>query len=320
MSDRLTLAQTADLLRQQDYIGILLHRFPDGDTIGSGTALCRALRQLGKHVTLICSDPIPAKYDYLDAGEESPAFEPTWFCAVDVATPRLLGDGFEQYDGRIALCIDHHGTNSEYADHLLLDSSCSAAAMVVAKLIPLLGVELDLPMAEALYTGISTDTGCFRYSNTTAETFRLAAQLLERGVRASMINQLMFETKSRARIELERMALDGIEYRCDDRVAILTITQDMIRRSGAGDDDLEGLTPLSRQIEGVWVGLTLRQKADGGYKVSVRTGTHADASAICAVLGGGGHMRASGCEPAGDRDEVVDQLIAAIKQTVPRIQ
>ena len=319
MAERLSLEQTAALLKTKDDIGILLHRFPDGDTIGSGTALCRALRQLGKRVKLICSDAIPAKYDYLDAGDAQ-EFEPQWYCAVDVATLHLLGSGFEQYDGKIGLCIDHHGTNSEYADNLLLDAGCAACAMIVMRLIPLLGVDLDVEMAEALYTGISTDTGCFRYSNVTADTFRMAAQLWELGARTAMINQLMFETKSRARIELERMALDGIEYRCDDRVAILTITQEMIRKSGAGDDDLEGLTPLSRQIEGVWVGLTLRQKIDGSYKVSVRTGTHADASAICAVLGGGGHTRASGCEPKGDRDAVVEQLIAAIKQTVPRIQ
>ena len=318
MADRLSLAQTAELLKTKDDIGILLHRFPDGDTIGSGTALCRALRKLGKRAKLICVDTIPDKYEYMSAGDEQ-VFDPQWYCAVNEATLPLLGNGFERYDGKVGLCIDHHGTNTQYADNLLLDAGCAACAMIVAKLIPLLGVDLDLEMAEALYTGISTDTGCFRYSNTTAETLRMAADFVEMGVRAATINQRMFETKSRARIELERMALDGIEYRCNDRVAILTITQEMIRKSGACDGDLEGLTPLPRQIEGVWVGLTLRQKIDGSFKVSVRTGTHADASAICELLGGGGHTRASGCEPKGNREEVIEQLLDAIKQRVPRI-
>lgn len=318
MSERLTLQQTADLLLAQNDIGILMHRFPDGDTIGSAYALCRALRARGKRAKLLCCDPIPDKYSYLHPGEGADDFEPAWLCAVDVATPTLLGSLQEPYGHRIALCIDHHATNAEYADYLLLDD-LAANAMNIARLIPLLGVEIDQQMAESLYTGIATDTGCFRFPNTTADTFRMAGDLVEYGVRSSMINRLMFETKSRALIELEREALDGIEFAFHDRVAVVTITRDMIESTGAGDDEIEGLIPLSRQIEGVWVGLTLRQKPSGNYKVSVRTGTEADASAICAVLGGGGHMRAAGCDPEGNREEVLHQLLTAIAEIVPEI-
>ena len=317
MSERLTLAATAAWLREQNDVAILLHRFPDGDTIGSGFGLCRALQAIGKRARVLCADPIPAKFDYLSCGEAQD-FEPAVYVAVDVATPRLLGS-LEPLADRIALCIDHHGTNTDYAARLLLDDGCTATAMLIAALVPLLGAPMDTPTAECLYTGISTDSGCFKYSNTTAATHRMAADLLECGVRAAMINRLMFDTKSRARIELERQALDGIRFFFDGRVAVITVTTAMIESSGATDDDLEGLTPVSRQIEGVWVGITLRQKKDGAFKVSVRTDTEANAAAICGQLGGGGHPCAAGCEPEGTADEIIARLLEAVKTAVPQI-
>jgi phosphoesterase RecJ-like protein len=318
VSRPVSVAGAAELLRKADKVLILMHQYPDGDTIGSGYALCRALQAMGKTVRTACCDPIPPKYDYMTADVPEPDFEPQTIVAVDVADPQLLGN-LQPLADRVALCIDHHASNKAYAEHLLLDAGCGAAAMIVADVIDALGVEFDRGIAECIYTGVATDTGCFKYANTDAAAHRLAARMIERGARIEMINREMFDIKSRARVLLERMALESIRFECGGKAAFMTITNAMIAASGAIENDMEGLAPIPRQIEGVWVGVTLRQKADGNYKVSVRTGTHADAAAICEPLGGGGHVRAAGCSPEGDADAVIDRLLQSIRRHVPRI-
>ena len=312
--------EAAELLMQADNILLLAHQYPDGDTIGSNFALCLALQTLGKTVRVHCGDVIPDKYHYLYEDVPQPSFEPDFICAVDVADVKLLGEATAQaYGNKIDLCIDHHATNTGYAAHTCVNSTCGAAAMVVYRIIGLLGVTLTPAIAQCVYTGIATDTGCFKYANAGALAHRIAADCIDIGIRYEMINRINFDTKSRARIELERMALDGMRFYHDGRVAVMTITNAMVEESHAGENDLEGLPPIPRQIEGVWVGITLRQKADGNYKISVRTGTHADAADICRVLGGGGHDRAAGCAVDGTHEEAIAAILAAVEQVVARI-
>ncbi len=320
MSNAVTLTQAARLLLEADDILLLAHQYPDGDTLGCNFALCLALQQLGKRARVLCGDPIPIKYDYMTASVPQPDFEPRFVCALDVADAKLLGQQVQtQYGNRVDLCIDHHSTNTAYAANTYVDGSCAAATMIVYRLIQELGVELDAAMATCIYTGIATDTGCFKYSNADAAAHRIAADCLDKGIPYEMINRVNFDMKSRARIELERLALDGMQFFHEGRVAVMTITNEMVATSGATENDLEGLPPIPRQIEGVWVGVTLRQKADGSYKISTRTGTHADAAAICSLLGGGGHTRAAGCAIDGSREEACKAILGAIRQAVPGI-
>lgn len=318
MSNAVTAAQAAAVLMQADDVGILIHQFPDGDAIGSGFALCLALRSIGKKANVLCADPFPAKYAYLTDAAPLQNFVPQFLCAVDVADVKLLGKLSEQY-AEVDLCIDHHGTHRHFEKNLLLDAGCAAAAMPVADVIDCLNVPTTPLIAEALYTGISTDTGCFRYANTDAAVLRKAAELLDIGIRSEMINRLMFETKSRARVELERLALEGMRFYFGGRCAVLTITNEMKSASGAAEDDLDGLASIPRQIEGVWVGVTLRQKEAEHYKISVRTGPEASACDICALLNGGGHLRAAGCSFDGTQQQAVEAVLAAIQQTLPYI-
>lgn len=317
---RITLEQTAKLLLDADNILLLCHQYPDGDTIGSAAGLCLALQRLGKQVRVACNDPFPPKYDYMTASITMQDFEPDFICTVDVADSKLLGADMQMYADKIDLCIDHHGTNTDYAKQVCLNAEDAATAMLIFRLLEHLGVELDSEIAACLYTGIVTDTGCFKYSNTTALTHRIAADCMETGIPYAMINRVMFDTKSRARIELERRALEGISFYYNGRVAIMAITNEMIAQSGATEDDLEGLPPLPRQIEGVWVGVTLRERADGGFKVSVRTGKHANASDLCGLLGGGGHAAAAGCRIDLPLKDAADKLVQVIGDNVPRIK
>ena len=317
MSERLTVVQTAAVLQKAQDIAILTHHYPDGDTLGSAFALCRALTVLGKRACVLCGDPIPERYDYMKW--EMPVFEPVFVCAVDVADRALLGSLDERYGARVDLTIDHHPSNTEYAEKLLLKGDYGAAAMIVYEVIEALGVPVDKDMASALYTGIATDTGCFKYGNTAPLTHRMAAQLMEWGAEAETINRAMFDIKSRQRVELERLALKDMTFHFGGRCAIMTVTNEMVKKSGAGENDMEGLAPIPRQIEGVWVGILLRQKADGSFKVSLRTGSHANASAICARLGGGGHACAAGCSLALSQEEAVKTLLAVVAEVVPAI-
>ena len=312
--------EAAQRLPEADNILLLAHQYPDGDTLGSNFALYQALKTLGKTVRVACEDVVPEKYDYMDATADMEDFEPDYICALDVADAKLLGPGMQAtYGERVDLCIDHHSTNTGYATESCVDASCAACAMIILRIIRLLGVELTPAIAQCIYTGIATDSGCFKYSNADALAHRMAAECMDLGIPYEMINRVNFDMKSRARIELERLALDGMEFYHDGRVAVMTISNEMVARSGAKENDMEGLPPIPRQIEGVWVGITLRQKADGSYKISARTGTHADASAICVLLGGGGHNRAAGCAFDGSVEEAKAAVLKAVEQAVPRI-
>ncbi len=302
----------AEWLKANDNYVILMHASPDGDAVGSGYGLCRALIKLGKRVRCLCDDPIPARYGYMLSGVSSDEFEPEHVIAVDLADTKLLGSLQEGYADKIELCIDHHISNRICCPMLLLDGNASAACEVMYDLILELGCRIDADIAACLYTGIATDTGCFKFSNTSASTHIVAARLIDAGAPHAEINRVMFDTKSRARLEVERMVLDSIEYHFDNRCAIITVTDGM--QNMTTPDDLEGITSLSRQIEGVEVGLTFRHRGPDKYKVSVRTLESVDASAICARLGGGGHMRAAGCEVELPINEAKKAVLKAVAE------
>lgn len=310
------LESAAKTLLSKDKILILTHRSPDGDTIGSGYALAMALRKLGKSVKVDCTDPFPEKYSYFTDKLEKLEFDEEFVVSVDIADTKLLGEKLSDYADKIDLCIDHHGSNTKYAKEYYVEASAAAAAQVIAKLIRLMNVEFDKDIANAIYTGITTDTGCFRYTNVTAETHRIAADMIDCGAESGMINRLMFETKSRSRLEIERRVMDSIQFYLDGRCAIAYATIDMMKESGAVDSDMEGVSSLPRQIEGVMAGITLREKNNGKFKVSVRTTDELDASAICANFGGGGHKAAAGCMITGTLNEAIEQIIEVVRQAL----
>ena len=302
------------MLSETDDIAILLHCYPDGDTIGSGFALYRLLKALGKRARVICHDPIPPKYSYIYGGIEFEDFEPRFIVAVDVADTPLFGDSLMKYAQKIDLCIDHHKSNTGYAKNLLLDDSASAASEIIYDIIKTAEIPVSKDMANCIYTGIATDTGCFKYSNVTGKCHTIAAEMITYGIDFFCINREMFDVKSRARLEIERMALDTIEFFFDNKCAVMTISQAMIDKMGANEGDLEGLTPIPRQIEGVEIGVTMRERQDGKFKVSFRTSESFDASEFCALLGGGGHSRAAGCTVNGGIDAAKNTIIEKMKE------
>jgi len=300
------------LLMQHQRILLLSHQSPDGDTLGSAYAMFYALKKLGKQANILCSDKIPEKYDYMTSAAVLDEIDPDLIVAVDIADEGLFGKKLEPYRGRVDLCIDHHPSNTRYAKKILLVSSASAVCEIIYTVVRGMGLEMDPAIADCLYTGICTDTGCFRYANVTPRTHRIAAALMQAGAQSAMINQIMFDTKSRSRIMLERFAMESIEYFYEGKCAAVTVSRSMMEESGADDSDLDGVSSMPRQIEGVLVGITVREKEPESYKISIRTQGEINASKICGLFGGGGHKNAAGCTIAGTLPEVKKKLIEAV--------
>ncbi len=314
---RIDLRETAELLQQSDNILLLCHAHPDGDTLGSATALARALSAMGKRVKVDCSDPIPKDFSFMFEGLADEDFEPELIAAIDVADIKLLGKDYEgRYQGRIQLCIDHHGSNMMYADKVFLDAESASAAEIIYLLLKEIGAEITPIMASCLFTGVSTDTGCFRFSNTTVRTFEIAAELAKLGADTYNIIQVFFETKTKTYAALERLALDSMRFYCNDRCAIICVTQDMYKRSGSNESETDRLANLPRQIEGVLVGVTMRELKDGSFKASVRTHGDINASEICKRLGGGGHVGAAGCTLYGTKQQAINSLLKEIQAEI----
>lgn len=308
--EQITLNEVASLLSEHDNFKILTHSYPDGDCLGSGYALAFALRKLGKKANVAVDGKVPSKFWYLVKNYEEQSFTPAYIVSVDVAAPALLGESVMQGVDHIDLCIDHHGTNSITADHRYVDSTAAAAAEIIYQLLKLLGAEMDEDIATGIYTGVSTDTGCFCYTNTTARTHQIAAAVMP-FCDWQEINSINFVIKTRAKLKIERMIYKTMEFHAGGKCAIIYTTLAMLESLGAGDDEMEGLANIPRRIEGVKIGITMREKEGGVFKISVRTNDGIDASAFCAQFGGGGHPAASGCSIKGDLGTVKKTLVDA---------
>jgi len=304
------LQRAAELLRAWDKILILSHRSPDGDTLGCASALSRALIALGKSVQFRCADEIPQKFSYMFEGIPFGDFEPEKIVTVDVADKALLGS-LEPLGDRVDLAIDHHATHRPFAKEIWVEGNAAAACQLITRLIPALGVEITPAIADCLYTGISTDTGCFKYPNATAETYRIAADLIECGARAADINRVMFDTKSRASIALLKRVYSDMEFFHNDRCAVLCLTNALIAETGVREDELDGTAAIVRQVEGVQFGLTIRERGENEYKISLRAAEPANAAEVCQKFGGGGHKGAAGCTIYAPLEEVKAQIVAA---------
>lgn len=306
------LIECARLLRENDGFIVLSHEHPDGDTLGGAFALMHMLKAMGKRCAFACADEVPADFSYIYDGLPNDAAVGDFVIAVDVADKKLLGSLCGVYGDKVDLCIDHHLSNTGYADYLCLEE-CAATCELIYRLCVLLEIPVDRYFAECIYTGISTDTGCFRYQNTTASTLRLAAELFEAGIDSAKINKLMFETKSKSLLALENLARETLEYHFNDECAIITLTREMYKQSGSNEHECYTITALPRQIEGVKVGAVIKEKQDGTFGISVRTDCGIDASVICKRLGGGGHKGAAGCTLDLPLEQVRQKLLEAVK-------
>lgn len=312
---KLSLRETAEFLLSHDNYLLLTHRRPDGDTVGSNAALCRALRKLGKQAALYANPQFTPKFaPYYEGLTADAVPENATVISVDVAAEGLFPFGME--DAKPVLAIDHHGTNSGFADFGYVDPSAAACGEIIWALLPLLGVAPDREIAEAVYVAVSTDTGCFRYSNVTANTLSVAAACKACGADIFSINRVMFEIKRRARLQLEAYLVDTMEFYADGKVSVNAMPKEVLNKLGITEDDIDDISGFGRNVEGVEIAVMLREVENGIGKVSVRTSPNFDAAKICARFGGGGHAAAAGGSVPGGIEAAKKAVLASISQDI----
>jgi bifunctional oligoribonuclease and PAP phosphatase NrnA len=295
-------------LRSGQRILIASHSNPDGDAIGSLIALGRALGKLNKGTTLFNPSPIPAVYRFLpsvdqisDCLMQSEAFDTA--VILDCGDFSRIGDAGPMVS-RIPLIIniDHHISNTFFGNCQLVDTSACATAEIVYRLIRALNVPIDKDIATSIYTGILTDTGSFRFSNTNQAAFAISREMIQFGVEPYWVAQHVFGTYSLARIKLLNLALDSIEISSNGKLSLMTVTQNMMDATGTHPEDVDGLINYARRIEDVKVAALILEQEDGlgdadrhgSYHVSLRSDGTVDVSAIASGFGGGGHFSAAG--------------------------
>ncbi len=328
---RLTAEEAAARIRGGVDSLVLFHRHPDGDAVGSGFALKLILEAMGCRTACVCEDELPERLRFLVGDAQAsilrdaiPAdMSPMQIIAVDSASPSQLGTLFEAYAGRIDLMIDHHGKGEMYADGWIIPEAAATGQMIRALTGVLIrsGRLAHFPAGSErlMYAAISSDTGCFRYSNATPDVHRVAADLLEAGFDAADINHRLFAIKSEKLLLAERLGYDRMQLFAGGRIGIVDMPMEVKRANGLSDEHLETLVDIPRSLAGVEVAAAIRQSGDAPvFRVSMRASGDTDVSAICAAFGGGGHIKAAGCTltTAADMEEAVRLIAEAIKRAM----
>ena len=313
----ISIKQAAAFLMGCDGYLIYTHASPDGDTIGSATALALMLRKAGKKANVFSVDGLPSKLSFMPKYDLFLESEPEYtneytLLSVDVAGPRMLGNA---RNTAFALSIDHHKVNTVECEKLLVMSDRIACGEIIFLLMDELGIELDADIATALYGAISSDSGGFRYDATKPETHMFAARCLETGIDFAEINRMLFECKTKPQVNLIRTAYKNLELLHDGRFAIVAIRPEEVAECGATEMDFDCINSIPREIAGVLASAVIRQKPDG-VKVSMRSNADIDVAEIVKVYGGGGHYHAAGFTHSGSFEEtleIVRSIFAEIK-------
>ena len=298
-----------DVLKKINNAVIITHKSPDADTLGSAVALCLALRKLGKCANIVVEKEISPRIEFLLKDYENLNFEPQHVISVDISSNSLIPESAPK---KIDICIDHHTTNNIVAAYKLVMEDAAATGEIVFEIIKEMGIPLCKTMAKCLYAAIASDTGCFRYSNTTKKSHLITAELMDYLKDFAKVNQKLFEYESIKDFKLKQMIFANTEFLYNGTLAIAEVSKDMLDELGITLEQVDvAIVSELVKIEGVKVSALLKEK-DDGVKVSLRTAEDYNAAEIAAVWGGGGHKRASGCmftEPLHiARQKIIDDL------------
>ncbi len=310
-TNRIDVNECAQFIQTHDNFLLITHRRPDGDTLGSAGALCLALRSIGKTAFLIKNSETIDKYaEYVADLEADENYKPDTIVSVDMAAETMFPKNFEAET--IHLCIDHHVSNTFYAEKVLLNENKAACGELVFEVCEAIGAKIDKRCAELLYIAITTDTGCFQYLNTSPDTLRTAARLMEIGADCGTIVSTFFRKISRARMKLEAMIYESIRSYKDGEINIVIISKAMIEAAEAGENDCDDLAGIAGRVEGSKCSVTIKEVDENSCKVSVRSGKDVNAGEVCAKFGGGGHPMAAGCFMKYSTEKSRELLVEAI--------
>jgi len=311
------ISAICDVLRGYDRFLVACHENPEGDAIGSELAIALALRKMGKTVTVLNADPVPRNLRFL-AGADTVVFEEDG-SKYDVAV--LVDCGSIKRTGRVAsellkprlmVIIDHHQTNEELGPLALIDPDAAAAGILVYKVLVALGIEIDRDIAENVYTAVLTDTGSFRYGNSSQEAFCVAGEMVSIGIDPWAVSEQVYESQSYDRLRLLGRVLSSLETVMDGRVAATTTLRADIEEFKAKKEDFEGFINYPRSIMGTEVAVSFREENENVFRVSFRSKGRVDISVVAVMFGGGGHRNAAGCTVSGTLEEVKRRVFEAI--------
>ncbi len=319
--EKMTLDNILEEIKKAETIVIMAHETPDGDAIGSCLAMKLALKQLEKNADVIIRE-VPQIFDFLPGREEikmdSDIEKYDLAISLDCADfKRLVGNEYFER-AKQTIVIDHHGSNKMYGDINFVNPVAPACCQILIGMFQYFNINIDKELGTCILTGIITDTGGFRYSGVTPETFEFTADLLQKGVNVSDIYKRVLDTRTKANFELMKRIIDRMEFLEDGKVTFTYITNKDLEEVNAGIGDHEGLVEVGRDVEGVEVSVFIRQKDDdiNSYKISMRSNDYVNVSDVCLMFGGGGHEKAAGAVIQGDIETVEQKIINELRKVL----
>ncbi|MFA5527242.1 MAG: bifunctional oligoribonuclease/PAP phosphatase NrnA [Peptostreptococcales bacterium] len=310
------------ILKDSEDIYIFPHILPDGDAIGSSTALCRALIKLGKNPTILVEDGIPKYLEFLVSGIEENIKEvqdvlekikDTTICiAIDSSDEDRMGSRLSAYKKGCTINIDHHYTNNLFAEHNYVDDGAGATGEIILSMIKSLDVAIDKEIGEAIYTAISTDTGSFKYTNTTSKTHIIAAELLDLGIDLNAISIELYQNTRLEKITLQKRVLETLTTFHHGQAAYACVTMEMMEEIQATVDETEGLIEMLRDIEGVEVAIIFKELEKNNIKVGLRAKKYFDVSKVAMDFNGGGHVKAAGCTIYDTLENAIEAICKSV--------
>lgn len=313
------LKEIAEFIRGKDRFLITSHARPDGDSLGTAFALVEALGQIGKTAEFVNADPVPRVYESLPGSDSmivSDRIQGSYGALIVLECCNLERTGVKGLGGIATVNIDHHLKNDQFGDLNWVDPKAAAVGEMVFSLFDELGVRITPEIATNLYVALLTDTGSFHFSNTTAETFRIAGELVGAGAVPSEIAQKVLMNQPESRLRLLCRVLNSLEFDSGRQVAWLALTQEMLEKTGSSADDSEGMVNYALSVEGVRVCAFFKQERGQLYRVSLRSRGDEDVSAVAQYFGGGGHRNAAGMSLEGPFEDVREQVVSRLKALV----
>lgn len=313
----------SDVIQKAKTILICGHAMPDGDSVGSTVAMGLLLKNIGKNVMVISSDPMPWSYGFLpgvkDVRGVGDVPQADLAIVLDCTDLNRGGEELAAVLMKVPtiINIDHHVSNHNFGHYNFVDPGAAATGEIVYRLAGALGLTVTQDVAMNLYTAIAMDTGSFRYDNTTADTHKIAAELIGTGINVARINENLFERREVITLKLLGRALAGIKLSPCGRVSWITVPYSLMEEMNARDEHADGIVNYPKTADGVEIGLFFREIEPGKIKVGFRSKETADVNRLAAKFGGGGHPRAAGCMIKGNLAEVEKQVIEAALASLP---
>ncbi len=307
-------------IKEAKSIAIASHVSPDGDNLGSSLGLYLGLKKIKKDVKVLKVDKIPEKYLFLPAvdqiEEAESNYKPDLFIALDCADEdRLHINKDLARSSKMLINLDHHISNTMYGDLNLIEKDSSSTGELVYKLMVELGIEIDDEIASCIYTAISSDTGSFKYSNTSGRTHKIVSELYKTGFNPGEINIKLYQNQTMEQTKLFSHAMSGLETYFQAKVGLIVVSQEMLKKTGAKMEDTEGLVEQVRDIKGIELAILLKEKEDC-IKVSTRSKAYFNASDLCAYFNGGGHKRAAGCTIYKSMQDAKDEILEKVESLI----